>query len=444
MKRITNSLLAIATLLVILLPSCSGKESANAGDLLATVPSDASVVSVMNVKAILEKAGCKVSDDKIELSPELKALAEKQNNPGGVKELTSLCNGASGVDPTVMAAYKEGYDYYVTGYLADPDKFKAYIAEKKGGSFSTENGIDICGNVAVSNSRFWVNLQKGSIQSDEISRFTSLSKSQSFLDNGYAQKMSEFSTDIEGWGDINGLLNTADLGFQGKAWTQIAVQTLYEDPSALVFSVDFKKGAAEVNIGILNSKDKEAKFQLATEKIDLNAVASIGGKADILAAIAIPEKLISQLTKEASSKRPSMMGEYLKLFQSLDGTTALAIGAEGSRGLRGIVTTNGKDLSPLTSILGSMGINVSKEGNVLRLSEGEVSGALEVSAASNDLKGAMGGVVLSSAATNRFKKSGLDRVVVTLIPESGSLRFRIAGIAADDSENILKTIIKNQ
>lgn len=444
MKKLTKSLFAIAAVVAMLLPSCSGNETADAGDLLATVPSDASVVSVINVKAILEKSGCKVSDGKIELSQELKTLAEKQGNHRELKEMTSLCDGASGVDPTVMAVFKEGYDNYVTGYLADPEKFKKYVEEKEGGTFTTEKGIDICGNVAVSNSRFWVNVEQGSISPEEIKRFTALSASQSFLENGYASKMTEFSSDIEGWGDINGLLNTADLGFQNRATAQIAVQTIFDDPSALTFTVDFKKGSADISVGFLNSKGKAAKFQFPTEKIDVNAVASIGGKSELLAAVAIPAKLISQLTKQTSSERPSMLGEYLKLVQSLDGTTAVAVGSGNGRGLRGIVTTNGKDLSPLTNLIGGFGINVNIEGNVLRLSEGEMAGNLDVTTASNELKGAMGGVVVSSGVASELAKSGIDRVVMTLVPEDGSLRLRISGMGADDKENILKTIIKNQ
>lgn len=444
MRKFTKSLFALAALVALLLPSCSGNESADAGELLSTIPSDASVVSVVNVKGILEKSGCKVSDGKVELSPEMKALAEKRSNADQLKEMTSLCDGASGVDPSVMALFVEGYDYYVTGFLADPAKFKAYIEKEKGAAFATENGIDICGNVAVSNSQFWVNSQKGSVDADEIKRFTSLDSSQSFLDNGFASNMKEFSSDIVGWGNIMGFLNTANLGFQQRATAQVAIQTIFDDPSAVTFSVDFKKGMAEISAGVLNSKGKAAKFQLPTDKIDVSAVESIGGKAEVLAAVAIPAKLISQLTKEANSKSPSMLGEYLKVLQPLDGTTALAIGSGNGRGIRGLVTTNGKDLSTLSSMLGELGFNVNKEGNVLRLSEGEVQGKLEVAQVGKDLKGAMGGAVISSGVMDELTKSGIDRAVITLVPEDGSLRLRISGISANDKENILQSIIKNQ
>ncbi len=439
MKKTARILLPLFTLLALMLPSCSGNSGADAGDLLGTIPSDASLVVVMNAKSVLEKAGCKVSGDKIEPGKEFQALIDRNIKEGDREKIARALNGGTGIDPSVMAVYQVGYYLYFTGYLSDPAKFKAAVEKNLEATFSTEEGIDICQNVAVSNSRFWVNMQQGSIDPREVKHFTALDQTQSFLSNDYASNLTEFSADVEGWGNINGLMNTANFGFQERATLQVAVQTLYEDPSALAFTIDFEKGKARFDLTVLNAKGKAAKFQLPTQTVDVNALATMGGKTDALIALAVPNKLIDKLTKEMNSKGPSVYGEYIKMVQGIDGTIGLALGQGGA--MRGFVTTNGQDFSNLSSLLGEFGLNVTKDGKVLRFTKGDVTGNGDIATLSKELKDAMLGIAYTDLPKNAILNVKLPMAVVKLVPEDGTMRLKATATSANENENFLISLI---
>lgn len=442
MKSSLKLLTALMLAATLLLPSCSGDNSADTTDLLSTIPSDASLVVVANTKSMLEKCGCKVSDDQVKADDACKALLTKFDSPSNPIGMRAIFDGDLGVDPSIVAFFQLGYYNYATGFLADPEKFRQAIAKEFNASFSTEEGIDICANVAVSGSRFWININQGSIDPKEVKHFTALDKTQSFLSNDYAEKLSTITTDVEGWGNINGLVNTTGMSFEDRAVFQVATQMLFEDPSALRFSINFEKGEVVMAGGVLNSKGKTARFQLPAGKIDTKTVASIGGTTECLAAIAIPNKLVEKLLKETSAQSPSVLGIYLKLFQGLDGTSAFAFDSKGL--IRGIISTNGKDLNSLTNILGENDINVVKEGNILRLSKGDLKGDGDVSEISKDFKDAMVGI----AAFNPGDKGNFGKyvasAVITLSPDGDGMKLRLNARSADKNENFLLTILKNQ
>lgn len=444
MKKSSCILWPVMALIALLLPACSGNTSADAGDLLGTIPSDASLVTVINSQSILEKMGCKVSGDKIEPGKDFQAMIERNVKNGDREKLAAVFNGETGVDPSVMAIFQVGYYTYLTGYLSDPAKFKTAVEENDNSKFATEEGIDVCKNIAVSNSQFWVSLEQGSIDPREIKHFTALDKTQSFLDNSYSSHLTEFSSDVEGWGNINGLLNTAPLGFQQRASMQMAIQMLFEDPSAFGYSIDFGKGKGDLTLSVLNGKGKDAKFQLPTQELDINALQTIGGKTNALFGIAVPNKLIKKLTDEVSKKGPSVFGEYLKIFQCLDGTIGAAINPDTKSGLgvHGFITTTGQDVNGLQNLLGDLKMNVIKDGKVLRVSEGDVTGNADVADLSKELKGAMLGIAITDPAAFGSAKVNLNTAVFTLVPDGDTLRVKISGRSSDDKENFLLSLIR--
>lgn len=425
----------------LLLPSCSGNDSADATELLATIPSDASLVAVANTAKLLEKAGCKIDGSEITPGPELKSLLNKSTDPATKRMVETLFSGESGIDPAVSAIYKVGYYTYATGFLADPAKFRQTVEKETNAKFASEDGIDICANYAVSNSRFWVNLGQGSIDAKEIKHFTALDKAQSFLSNDFAEKLCKFDNDIEGWGNINGLVNTADIPFQQRATIQVALQTTFSDPAGVTFSIDFQNGRLLAVANVLNSKGKHAEFQFPTQELDLKTISSLGGTTEGLAAIAIPNKMIQKLTKETSSQSPSMLGMYLQALQGLDGTAAFAFNS-GS-GLNGVITTNGANLNALTQFLDGSGINVAKEGNTLRLSKGSVAGPASVDDLAKEMKGAVAGIAVSSPEDLGNLKGSIKNAVFTLVKEGSGIVLKASVKSNDDKENFLLTLIKN-
>ena len=439
MKK-TSLLFALVAAIALMLPSCSGNETADATGLLETIPSDASLVIVANTSKMLEKAGCKVKDDKIEASAETMALIDKIKNPQNRQQIKALFDGQTGIDPSVIACFQEGYYVYATGYLADPAKFKATVEKEMNAKFSTEEGIEICANTAVSDNRFWINLEQGSIDANEIKHFTALDDSQSFLSNAFADRLCKFDKDIEGWGNINGLLNTANLGFQQKAMMQVALQTLFADPAGLSFSVEFMNGEMNVEANVINSKGTYAKYQLPSEELDINTISSIGGKADVVAAIAVPHKMIEKLIKETSSQSPSVFGMYLNATKCIDGTCAVAVGS--SDGVRGVLTTNGENSTAISEFLGSSGITITKDGKLLRLSKGEITGNAEVAELSKNMKGSIAGVAVYKMDSMKMMKNAVNSVIFTLNKQGDGILLKFNVKSNNDKENFLLSIIK--
>jgi len=86
--------------------SCSSGQSADASDLIATVPSYASLVAVANVKAILEKAGCKVDVEKISPSEKISALLSAGKDESSRRLADAFLNGRSGIEPSVAVIFR--------------------------------------------------------------------------------------------------------------------------------------------------------------------------------------------------------------------------------------------------------------------------------------------------------------------------------------------------
>lgn len=420
----TKLLLPLLAVIAIIMNSCSSGESADAGDLIATVPNDASLVAVANLKAIVEKADAK----------------NLGTNPQELADI--LCNPENGVEPSVAVVFNVGYYTYVSGIAADPAKFKAAIEKKKGVKFTTEDGIDVGGNFAVSANQYWMCIGNTSIDPCEVKHFTSLDKTQSFTSNKQSDALCKFDKDIVGWGNIAGLLNTANADFQQRAIVQAVLQTAFEDASDLSFSVDFQKGKAVIEANILNTKGSLAKFLFPTETIDVKTVESAGTTTDALAAIAIPNKLITELIKQTSSKGVSMFDIILKSFSGVDGTTAVAFNENGSA-LSGVISTNGQNMAAITQLLAQRNVKTVLDGNKIRISEGTLSGNSQVSELAAEFKGAMLGVATASARD--FIKGSNQAVAggaFTLRPSGNSLQARVVLFGTDRDKNILSGLVK--
>ena len=433
MKIRSLLLMAVIVLTAVCLPSCSSDQSADAGDIIATIPSDASLVAVANTKAILEKAGCKVNGEKITASKEVTSAIGNIKNPGMRKFAQALASGESGIDPSVTVVFQIGYYYYITGFLADPGSFKKAVKEDAGMNFEAQDGIDIAGNIAVSGNRYWVNLNQHFIDPKEVKHFTTLDESQSFMSNRYADRLCKISTDIEGWGNISGILRTLDMPFQRQATAQIALQTLFEDPASFSFSMTVNDNELKGDFAIINSKGNIAKYILPAENIDMKQVESIGGKGEMLFAVAIPNKLIKKLTEETSSKSPSMLGLYLQGMTGLDGTAAVAFNEKGD--MKGVISTNGKNLSPLTMLLDEQQINVTRDGDALRISKGAAMDGAEISTLASPLKGAIAGVSMATRAGRPFKAAGIS--AFSLRQEGKGIKLSFMMRSDDKKENIL-------
>lgn len=438
----TKKLLYPLFLLALLLPlsSCRNEEAADAEDLLATVPADASLVAVVNLHNILDNAGCKVDGSKVVPGDGLKDIIATKATAGSRQKIKALFDGESGIDPSVAVLFMEGGYSYLVGQLADAGKFKSYIEANEKAKFTATGDVACLRETAVKGNRFWVNLGASGIDPRTVDSFTELSEKQSFLSNAYCDKLLKVENAVEGWASISGLMNTADFDFQKKAMAQVALQTVFQDPCDVAFSVKFEKNTCTMDYAPLNSKGKPAKSNFPTDRLDVKSIASIGGTADVVGGLAISQKMVQTLQKSASEKGPSVFGIYLQSLSCLDGTSGVALGTKDNA-YSAFFTTNGKNVASLEDMLGSIvGTSPVREGNVLRLRKGAVSGPLDVSKAAGNLKGAMIGF------TGRVDRAGgmppFDMTFM-LVPADGSLRVVLKASTLDPKEKFLLTFLKN-
>lgn len=437
--KLKNLLLAIALCLPIILSSCSSDKSADARDLLLSIPSDISFVAVANSGSILDKAGIKVDDGNIEAPDALESHLAKIKDVRTRSLMKTIFSGKSGVEPTALAIFREGYNTYLTGFINNTSDFKKCVTDNGGSEFKSENDLEISDNIAMTDHRFWINLDQHTIDAQAVKAYINLAKDQSFMSNPYAENLCKVEKDIEGWGNIAGMLNTANLKFQDRATVQIALETLFEDAAAAAFSVEFTDGSATLKANLLNSKGKDAKYQFPTEKVDINTIASIGGTADMIAALSIPNKMIEQLKKETASKAPSMLGMILTPLSCVDGT--LAIAANNDDAMAGVINTNGGNTSDLSALLAQTGVTTEREGNNIRFKKGELKGSFNVATEAKLLKGEIAGVAVAnpSGRTN-IGVPGLKSATFALMPEKG-VTLCITLKSENSKDNFLKAIL---
>lgn len=438
MKKITY-LLLLSLSLSLALGSCK-KDGANADEILKTIPSEAGAVVVADMESIVEGAGCKIKGSAITPGDEVKALLGKASSHDR-KIIDDILAGKTGIDPSLAALFYVGSEGYFTGILADPDQFKNYIESRDSLKFENVDGIDIFANVAVKGNRFWYATQPA-INPQTVAGFMKLSEKQSFLSTPQAEKMHEIDEDIMGWASISSLLSASGVDFATRTTLMMSLQTIYADPQDIYFTIDFDKGELEASLKVLDSKCKPTRVNFPTAKVDLSTVNSLTGEANLLCAGTISQKLVEQVKKGLGNTVPAAFASFFDAIGCLDGTIAVA--ADPNSGYYdGVITTNGKNVTSLTDLLGQMQIPVKIDGNILKISKGTVKGS-PVANLSPALKGAMFGCVITpNVGNNKKNLAEMKYAAFSLHPEDGSLELKFTLKSDKPKENILLTIIRN-
>ena len=437
--------MAVAAILVsAIFSSCSG-DKADVSELLATVPADASAVVAVNMKNLVEKSGSKIDGSKILPGTELEAFISAKDEDEDINELREILNGESGIDPTVALVFLEGPDLYFTGFLANPDDFKIFTKKRFEGEFSESNGVSSLGNVALKGNQFWIHANhRNAIDTDQITRFISLSDKLSFLSNGYAEKISTFTNDIEGWANISSLYSASGMSFQQKAMAGMGLAILFSDAQDIAFHADFANGSLSTSLSVLNSKGSPAKFNLPTDRIDVGMVKGLGDSAEYIFAMAVSPKLIDQLRKDLGDKNIPGLNEFAKAFSALDGTCIV----EGSgENVKGVCSTKGEDSAALADLISqALQVTVNKDGKLLRFEKGEVSGTILNAEVAARFKGSMVAFISSSekVAGVEFKGFPVKDIFSALIPADGSMQMEVVVSSDAPKENFLLTWIKSK
>lgn len=438
--------IVLATVLITLmlgtLASCSKGKSADARDLLLTVPSDVSAIAVADIRSILEDAGCKIDGSTVKPDKEFSAALEKAAASGESAARAVSYFSEGGVDPSVAVVFMQGYNTYLAGFLSDPDKFKAKAEKDFGEKFQTDGNIAFCGNTAVSGNRFWICISsRNTINSDNIKHFASLGEKQSILSVKEVAALETLSHHIAGWGDIKGCLNSiAQLDFASKATASMAIEAMFADASAFVWHLDLDKGKLTAALSVLNSKGGVAAFLYPSAKIDASSVKNLTNGSDALVAAAISPKMIKQLVDETGTKGISMLGILARSLECVDGTCVYS--GDSDKNISGFFSTTGSGTASLSDLLSQYGLKVTKDGKLLRFASGLPSGPVSPEEAAEILKGSMAGAIVSGRLLRSDDKESPFSYAATLLrPEKGGMEFRIILSAKDTKRNILLTIM---
>lgn len=428
-----------------LLPSCSKNTSADAGDLLSTVPADASMVGLADVRSLLEKAGCKPDGKNgVELSPEVKKAIASIKDEGTRNSLQTLLSGEAGVAPTCAVFFMDGESAYITFMVDDPDKFKSYIQKEMESPVTATGGVETCGGIALIANQGWMSLDSPrSIDAGAVLKYSKLSESQSFASNECSERMLELKSDIQAWTDIQAMLNKASGSFEKRAMYRMVLSSIFDDAAYGYHTVNFEKGKMNSVSEILNSKYKAAKCNFSASKVDAGTINRIEGNADVLMAMSISREFSKQLQNMMSSLAGGAPGMYSNILKPLDGTAAFAVCApNGNAGMKGVVSVDGKaSTADLSSMLSTFG-TVKRDGKYLFITKpGTVDGTFTVNEGAKMLDGCWFGMVAGDRALKDGKAEGvLDKMTIMLKPESGSVVLRIEGFTGKDSNALLALI----
>lgn len=445
--KMKNTMTVIATLLVIcLLQGCSKDSNADLRDLLATVPSDAGIVGSIDVKEMAQNAGIKVKDGKMEFPAEMLDAVSKITDTRIKDALMLVSDGNSGVEISSVVAFTQGYYNYVTGLLNDTEAFKKAVEnEMNGAGFTTENDVDVCRNVAVTGNQFWIADVPSAVEPNIIKGFTVLSEKQSFLSNEYAGKLLEMDHDMEFIADINGLFSRMQGGMRNMAGLRIAMGALFSDAAFLTIDGDFEKGEFEMVMKVFDSKMKQAKYLLPSEKISKKTLESVGGAGSVVVAAAIPQELIGKFSQLGSGFGGSI-DTYLSPLKCIDGTVAfVASRFEGpAKAVNGIIETNGSSSVSLNGILSAAGMSSRIDGKNILVSTGNSpEGRLLTKDVATEFKDAMLAVAIDPETIGEKEsslKGRISKVYILLKPENGSVELEIKVISTNPKENFLKTL----
>lgn len=437
-----KGLFCVLVALCVLLPSCNKREPSDVSSLLATVPSSAGAVVGIDLRSILEKAGCKINGSDITPGKEVEQWLAGYNTGGTKGEILRMfLNGESGIDPEGAVIFLDAYNLYVTAMLADTGKFISFVEEKSGNKFSeAEGGVKVCGNVAVNGAQMWIAPNASGIDPRAIKNYSTLSEGQNFLSKNVSQPLAAMATDIVAWGET-GTIAKRFLSFGDLATFNLAVGALFDNPASLALSVDFKKGEVDGVLKVLNDKGNTAKFLLPTKKVDTDLVKSLGGQADVVVAANISKDFSKKVEKMLSSFGGGMFDNYIKPLSQIDGTVAVEFGVrkDGETPANGVVQTDGDPNPDVMNFIAQFG-TTRKEGNSVRFSKGEVTGSLNVEEEASRMKGAWFGVAYSAEGSQKWNFSSLNSL---LIPDDGGLRLEVTGHFKDGSKNSLLSLLND-
>lgn len=421
-------------LALVLLPGCRKECSGDIADLLTTVPSGAGAVVAINLQQIITKAGGKVTDGKAQPGEKFEAAMRKAASK---PELTQFFDESAGVDAAAALAFYASGRWYLTGRLRDPGAFRTWW-EAKGEKFEEAGELQVSRKVAYKANRFWWGLTDIDIPS--VSDYSSLSESRSWASNPNAPVITGGGHEVAFTLDEKVLFSYVGSELRSGE-LRMALSSAFKDVTAMAGYIDLLEGKMVAAVTPVDEGMKPAELLLPAGKIDGDMVKKLDCSAFTVWAVAVPARL--------SEKISSMIGglglvprSFAEAIRSIDGTVAVAVDASGE-GVKGSVETNGKNIGPLTDVLGSLGMTCVVDGKLIKVSKGQVVGKLPVASYASDFKGAFVAGAVDMTETPGMQtpgfKSCVDRMVLVVRAEGKGLKLESSYYSPDPKRNFLLT-----
>lgn len=434
MKKYSLPIVILTAIMTLLMASCSNGAEDELKSLLQTVPSDAAVVGVANLESINEKIEQKHSE-----KDSLKSLLVNTIGAQTISQqqsLTDLLEGKAGIKPGCLVYFEAAHDY-ITGLIDDEKEFKAYVEKYTRSKFQKEGDFMTAGNTAYRGSQFWMQTS-GSIDTEELTSLTRLTKTQSFLTTRYADKMLKLDHDISLISSFNRYVRTTG---RSSMEMNLISAALFDDASFVACEFDLTGNknnplGCKLNGEILNSKFKPAKFLLPTSTIDVEAVKKMDGRGNTIIAMAVSHKLIDKISKMASSFGGGLPTQMSDILKTLDGTMACSTDGVSLQGFITAGKGEGKTLENLLSTYTDMPfignysqLQFTSAADVVKFSMGVRPLGKEVTTVAPEFKDAM-----FAFWTNKFDYGDYVKdmnvpfngtMLIRLLPKDGSLTFEL-------------------
>lgn len=415
-----KQLFFLPLLLALLMGACSKDDSQDAAALLETVPADADFALIIKPAAMARKAGCKVSQTAISLPENLRKEMDAIPNTAARSRVEGILEGKAGVALNALCIFGSR-QAYATGLLDNPSDFKQFVEKNLGDTFTSEEGVNVCGSFAYVGNQFWIALQ-GNADGTEIARYPKLSKSQSFAGKEESELIIGSKEDLACVANLNSLLGTYG---RNRAQISLAMSAAFDNASALFVSADTSDKGLTLTAQPVGDNGKPAKFLLPTATIDVKTVASLQGNGSVVMAAAIPKALVKKFTDLLSSFGGGLPQPFVEALADIDGTMAFTTTL---RSMRGIVSLSKTPSPQLVELVGNIsGSVVTVQGKSLLLSQGSDTPAapLNPTDVASRFKGAMIGVAsVDLPGTPDSDSQSAPAVYVKAVPDNNSVRIQ--------------------
>ena len=416
----------ITALLVITLGACSKTNEDDSLNLLATVPADAEIVAVANLNTLVSQTGGSVKDGSIVKAEKLLSLVEENMKGKQAEAARWLLSPESGLECTSAVIFSYKSRPYLSMLISDEQKLRAGLDKFYPGEWLTDDKVSHKEDVAIMADRLWL-LPSPDVA--EVPTFANLSEVESFRSNPYAETLAKSSDAVSFWSSVEGLMKSSGSSFKDQAIIKMAMGMAFKSPSFITGSANLSADGVTGSLEVLDNDYKPARCELSMSKIDTGLVASLGGNANTVLALAVSPGLVRQALQLASSVGGNMPQAYASAIECLDGTIAYATNlsmadtSASANSAKGAVQTNGKNNAVLLQALQSLVGNVEIDGNTFRFADsGYGNGIAPLADVSKEFDGAWMG--MASAFTLPDGK-GKGIAYITLSPYEKSLRLNL-------------------